>query len=275
MITFLLPLPVGNAVRCILQPPAGVTSWRVLRKESATFSGHDDPAAVVVAEDVKAFVDAASVPNGVQLFYRPYYLVDSVWTAGTNMSVVPMITMETEGPDALELVRSRLEYGLKAELDAGVQGAVKHKDGAIPVLSAPPVFDETAFPIVTVHLASQRRYGSGIGELTAADVFDGDEWLDSEGVLWSIQLTIIGWVTNNPDTRILLRKAINRLLMGNLPVLYDAGLSEVEFSVSDMEDFQSYDAPMYQAVFTLNCIAPQAVSARSPAIADTTVTVTP
>jgi hypothetical protein len=198
--------------------------------------------------------------------------VDGAWvTDAAPVSVTPAATGLIAGPDPQEFVRDRLEWGLKAALDAGL---IKHVDGAVPTLSAPPVYEDTQFPIVTVHLASLSQVQHGLGELIAPDVFDqvGGDWLDSEGFLARVQLTIVGWVVGNPDTRIALRKLIGQILLGNLPVFADKGIIEVEWSAVDSEDFESYAAPMYQSVFTFTCLAPVAVSALTAPISDATAT---
>jgi hypothetical protein len=50
MIGFIQPIASGNAIRLLLSPVMGASNWRVLRKESDDFSGHDDPNAYLVYE---------------------------------------------------------------------------------------------------------------------------------------------------------------------------------------------------------------------------------
>ncbi|CAE6512573.1 MAG TPA: hypothetical protein DEO56_05830 [Nitrosomonas nitrosa] len=47
---FIQPTAFGNAIRLPLSPVLGASKWRVLRKESDDFSGHDDPNAYLVYE---------------------------------------------------------------------------------------------------------------------------------------------------------------------------------------------------------------------------------
>ena len=58
------------------------------------------------------------------------------------------------------------------------------------------------------------------------------------------------------------------LLMANLPVFDDAGLLQIDCAFSDIEDFQSYAAPVYQALCNFSCLAPSAVESTDPAIRD-------
>lgn len=275
MITYLAPLPIGNAVRCLFEPPPGAEQWQVLRRSSLPFIGVDDPdAAVVYSGTDTNFVDTATLTNGTLVYYLDYAFVGDAWVAGgTAASVVPVANGIMAGADPQEFIRGRLEAGLQVEV---ASNALKHVDGAVPTLSAPPIFDETQFPIVTVHLEGFSQAAHGLGEIIAPDVFDevGGEWLDSEGFLARVQLKIVGWVVGNPDTRITLRKAINKILLGNLPVFADQGFITPEWSATDAEDFDSYSAPMYMTIFTFSCIAPVAISALTAPISDVTVTAT-
>lgn len=84
-------------------------------------------------------------------------------------------------------------------------------------------------------------------------------------------MQIIGW-SLNPDDRKRLREAIQRVLMLNLPILDAAGFTLPELSESEQADFQSWNAPMYQTVFTLSCQHPSVVRARRVPIATVEVT---
>lgn len=270
MITYLAGLPVGNAVRCLLQPPATADAWRVLRRNDANFTGETDAGAVVVNDSGDlSFVDQP-LANGTQVFYQAYARIAGQWAAdGDVISVTPLMDGEDEGADVQELVRSRLEWGLKGEVAAG---RLKNDTGSIPTLSAPPIFEECIFPMVTVHLAGQSPFAYGIGEIVSVPVHDGatNLWDESEGRWNRVSLTIVAWALN-PDVRIKLRKALNRLLLGNLPIFDDAGLDLVEWSAQDTDDFQSYGVAMYQTVFTFSCTAPAAFAFTVPTVADVAV----
>ena len=64
-----------------------------------------------------------------------------------------------------------------------------------------------------------------------------------------------------------------KVLIGNLPVFHAAGLTQVEISASDIEDFQSYEAPMFSTAITFSCLAPVSVAGDADAIADVTIAV--
>jgi hypothetical protein len=273
MLTYLASLPVGNAVRGLFTPPAGAVEWRVLRKTATPFTGVDDPDAVVAYDrDEHGFVDI-TVANGQVYFYLPYYLVEDVWVAdaGGPQSVTPVDALAGDGPDVAELVRVRLEAGLKSDVAAA---RIAHKDGFMPVLSAPPVFEDTTFPIVTVHLEGCDEEVQGVGGLVSPDAFDLDEdaWRDNEGGLFRWRLLIVGWTVANPDARGALRLIIQRRLLANRAIFEDAGMTEVTISTAHREDFDTYGAPVYQSFTTLTCLAPLVVDALTAPISDVTVT---
>ena len=137
----------------------------------------------------------------------------------------------------------------------------------IAVLTAPPAFDDTYWPVVTVHLGNDASGERGIGEIVAHDSGPDESGFitEREGWLSRVSLTIVAW-SLNPDERGLLRRAIHALVIGNLPVFEAAGMQQIDLSQDDTEDFTSFDAPVYQTVSTLRCIAPAVVSSESLAI---------
>ncbi len=145
--------------------------------------------------------------------------------------------------------------------------------GYIPTLTAPPTYEGTIFPIVTAHMDNQDRFASGLGEMVVADRQDpvtGD-WTEIEGWLTTVQIRVISWVVANADTRIALRQAIAKVLLANLPIFNAKGLSEVSFAQQDVEDTESYAAPVYQTITSITCLAIIAVDAVSAPIADVTL----
>lgn len=272
MISFIQPLAAGNALRISLEIPDGATSMRLLRKVSDSFSGWNDPAALVVADATAISVlDAEALFNGTLYYYRSYYLINGTWTdSGATRSATPAATYQEHGVDVLSLVRERLDLGLQAEV---LRGTLTHQDGHIPVYTAPPVFDETKWPIVTVHLQGDASAERAIGELVSPDEFDsvGEQWDESEGWLANVQVMLMAW-SLNPDQRLELRKAIKRIIIANLPVFGDAGMMQVQLSMQDTEDFESYSAPVYQAMGTLSCTSMTVVGSNVDAINDVAVT---
>ena len=273
MISNTQPLPVGNAVKLWLTAPAGSVAMRVLRNATGTFSGYADPNAFLVYEGADQFcLDYQGLANGTVYSYATFSFNGSIWTAdGSVVAVTPAAIATSVGPDVLSLVRDRLAVGLAAEVAAGrlTSGA-----GGIQVLTAPPLFDNAVFPIVSVHLKSDAPDVRSIGEDDLPDFQDleTDLWSTSEGWLSSVQLDIVGWVTSNPDTRIALRKAIKKVLLGNLPVFEAAAMATVTFSQNDVEDFETYNVPMYQTFCSFSCLAPSLVTEGNIApVSDVTV----
>jgi hypothetical protein len=265
MISFIQPIAAGNALRVFLEPPAGAVWCRLLRKGADTFTDQDDPSALLVQEGTDTtVVDIAYLTNGQTYYYKPFYRVGADWVAGATVFATPQAGYDDGSVDVLSFVRDRLDAGLATELE---RGALAHPDGHIRVLTAPPLFEDAAFPLVTVHLQSEDPKDRALGELIAADSFDaiGGAWTESEGWLARTQLSIIGW-TLNPDERIALRQALRRIVVANLPVFDAAGMVEVELQLQDTEDFASFSAPVYQVMATLTCEAPVIVGSTAGAI---------
>ena len=259
MISLAQPLPIGNAIRLLLSPDSSV--WRLLRKDVASFTGFDDPDAYVVRDGgfELAVVDDFFLNNGQSYFYCLFSLVSGVWRASDVRMVVPSASYDELTWDALSVLRDRLDYGLSEEVQ---RGKLNHEYGRIPVLTAPPQFEDTVFPLVTVHLTSETPVERALGEEVMVDFEVDGESIDSyEGWLARSQITVMGWCLN-PDERIALRQALRRVVIGNLPVFEGAGMTQVEFQMQDSEDFQSYNAPIYQCMGSFSCTVPVAVSGR-------------
>jgi hypothetical protein len=256
MISTVLPLPVGNALRLFLEPPAGSLEWRILRKGTDTFTDQNDPNAVVAYQGTEPVVlDAQALQNGVLTYYRAFYWNGSAWLVSATASGTPNPTYQDFSPDVLSIVRDRIDAGLQVEV---ARGALSPASGSISVLSAPPVFEDTRWPVVTVHLLSEQPAERMLGEMFTDDVFDpvSGTGIESEGWLARTQLSIVGW-TQNPDERIALRQALRRLLVMNLPVFDAAGLVQIDISQQDIDAVSGeYPAPVYQTVGTFTCMAP-------------------
>lgn len=266
------PLAAGNALRVILDVPAGAVRCRLLRKVSETFAGpHDPDAHLVSCELERSTLDMVGLVNGTLYYYCFYTFDGSVWTASRVVSATPAATYEDRGGDVLTLVRERLDLGLQAEV---ARGALTHEQGHIKVLTAPPLLESTVWPVVTVHLASEAPGERGIGEMLVSDVLDDDDdqWTESEGWLARVSLTIMGW-SLNPDERIELRKALRRVVLANLPIFDFAGMVQPDFSQQDMEDFATHTVPIYQVLCTFTCLAPVVVGSKVGAIKEVISTI--
>ncbi len=166
------PLNVGNALRLYLEPPVDAVRWKVLRKGSGVFSGHDDASALLVYEgEDRVIVDAESIPNAILQFYCPFYSSDGVvWTAGTVASGTANAVYEDQTTDVLSDLRARLEAGLRVECD---RGNFQTEIGYIQVYTAPPAMEPSLrFPLLTLHLENEEPGERFLGEEVASDSFD-------------------------------------------------------------------------------------------------------
>lgn len=271
------PLFIGNALRIQLAPPAGSKLWNLLRNTSGTFAGPTDPASTLVAQSNKKVIyDAVGLTNGTKYFYQAYYWDGTQFTvdAGEPANGTPAAAYFDDSTDALTLLRDRLDVGIQNEVAAGRLKPGQNAAGVIAVKTAPPIFEQTQFPIVVVHLTTESPAEHGIGESIGQDVQGTDgQWSESEGWLANTSISVVGWCLN-PDDRIAMRKALRRLIIGNLQVLYTAGLREIEFTQQDTEELTGlYGAPVYWAECSFSCLSPLAVSGRLRPVTDITVTV--
>ena len=144
--------------------------------------------------------------------------------------------------------------------------------------NAPPIFDETNFPVVTVHVAVDGSGDRAIGEMPFTDEFDAvnNVWKESSGWMAHVSLTIIGW-SKNPDERIALRRALRKIVIGNLEVFDNYGIILPEFSQQDVDALPpEYPAAVYESVCTFTCEAPSGVADTQPVyVADPIVNATP
>jgi hypothetical protein len=266
MISMVQPLHIGNALRLFLEPPPSAVRWKLLRKGSNTIGGHDDASAALVYEgDEKNFVDTAFLQNEVMAFYKPFHTADGVtWTAGPVASGTPAATYRDQSTDVLSVVRDRLEAGLLVEVQ---RGALTSQIGYVQVFNAAPSLErDLSFPLVTVHLESEDQSVRAIGEEMVGGLYDeaDADSMNSDGWLASVRLNIIGW-SLNADERIELRKALRRIIVGNLGVFSDLGWQQVEMSQQDVDAVSGeYPAPMYQVTSSFNCIAPVRVTGSGP-----------
>ena len=275
-IAYLRSLPIGNAVEVAVNVDLAAVEVRILRRLDALFAGPDDSDAIVIADHAitpgiqspLAVLDLNAVQNGTPYFYCAYERIGAVWTSSPVQSVTPQPYFTDRTVDPLLAVRDRLIVGLQAEVAAG---RLHPASGAIPVWTAPPQAEMTAWPVVTLRVDSDHSVERFIGEQIDADhrLTTGD-WLESEGWLSQSTLTVIGW-SQNPDERIALRLALKRIIIGNLPVFAAMGLITPDWNQQDNEDFQTYNAPVYQTVGTFTCLAPSALTWTTPDIDDITV----
>ena len=257
-IAMITRLAAGNALRLALQPAAGASRWRVLRRADSAFTGQGDPDAVLLHEGTERVVVDDQLLNGIDYFFRVYYLVGAVWQASDVVSAQAAASYEDAGVDVAQVLRDRLAAGLKVEVQ---RGNLTHPDAQIPVLLAPPVFGQVRFPLVTIHVESDADAERFVGD-EFAGFGDASSFTEVEGWLASVSLRVIGW-SLNADERAELRRAVRRVVQANTTVFDSHGIVNVGLSMSDTEDFESYGEPVYQAVGSFSCKAPEAVQAAS------------
>jgi len=268
MIHMVQPLHVGNALRLHFTPPAGAVVWRVLRKETNDIAGHSDPTAFLAYEgDDHVTVDATLLRNGVQQFYKPFWTSDgAIWTSGPVVSGTPVADYAEYTPDVLSFLRDRLEAGLAEEVQ---RGSFQVELGYVQVMMGSPSLErDLRFPLVTLHVESETSGERAIGEAIAGDAFDsiGFDWNESEGWWGENSITVIGWSLNG-DERNELRKALRRIVIGNMPVFESQGWTQLDWRAEDIDAVNGeYPSPMYQVMGTFSCIAPVRVGGTVDAI---------
>lgn len=259
MISMVQPLYVGNAVRLFVAPPVTARVWKILRKTTNSFSGHSDGSAFVAysGED-HVLIDSAGLSNDTQYYWAIFYSADggTTWADGNVVSGTPSAIYQDHTTDVMSYMRDRLEAGLRVECE---RGNFTPEMGYIQVYTAPPSMDQgLRFPLVTLHLEDENSAERGLGENISGDEFDaiGMAWEESEGWLASVRLLIIGWSLNG-DERILLRQAIRRLVVANLPVFDSYGWLTPNLSQQDVDAINGeYSSPIYQVMNTFTCLAP-------------------
>lgn len=259
MISMIQPMAIGNALRVYLAPPAGAEYWRVLRKGTDDIAGPEDENAALVYEgDIRAFIDTHFLTNEVRAYYTPFYRVNGAWVRGQGNYGTPAATYEDYSTEVLSVMRDRLEAGLTVEVQ---RGTLMNELGYIQVLTAPPnaASGNIAFPLVTITLEDERPEMRGIGEDTFGDLEDleNETWLEQEGWLANVRVTIVGF-SLNPDERIELRKAIRRVIVANLTVFADKGMVLPNLALSDADAVNGEygDTPIYLVTGEFTCTAP-------------------
>jgi hypothetical protein len=269
MITYIASLAAGNAIQVFLDLPEDTTRVRVLRKRADTIAAADDAGANVVFDGLDVqFIDTALLVNGTQYFYRPFYLIGDAWVPAPSRAITPTAGFADLAADVLDVVQQRLDAGLAVFV---AKGQILSPQNHIPVLLATPEFENCSFPFVSVHMQGDGQSDRFIGESLGADALmgigDDLEVASTEGWLSRYQILVIAWCTNG-DVRNLLRKALKAVVIANLPIFEAAGMSLIEPNFSDIDDMNTYSAPMYQTTCTITCIAPAAVETRAPVVTD-------
>lgn len=274
MISNIIPSAVGNALKIFLAPEVGALKWVLLRNLTGTFPSYNDVNSSVIfsGTDEVCLIDGEDLVNGTTYYYCEFDFDGSTWTPSAVVSAVPASTYIDQSVDVLSLVRCRIDFGIQQEV---LLGNLSPKSGVIEVLNAAPVFDETNWPVVSVHVDADASGERSIGEQVFGDDFDpiAGIWSESQGWLAQVRLNIIGW-SKNPDERIALRKAIRKIILGNLDIFSGYGLIQIATSQSDIDELSAYPAPVYESACSFSCMAPAGVADTVDAITDATVIAT-
>jgi len=120
--------------------------------------------------------------------------------------------------------------------------------------------------------AVQNDSPEGIADRCLARTLYGDRRTPSERMaalrrISKTQLSIVGW-SMNPDERILLRRAVEFVMLSNLGIFERSGIVNMEIQQSDTEDYHSYNAPMYQSITTATCLSSRYVGHTEDRIKD-------
>lgn len=268
-----IPLPVGNAVKVLMAPDDGAIQWRLMRNTTGVFAGITDPLSIPVytGDQSQYVVDVKALTNGVTYSYCLFSTLDGVnWDASEVFTGVPQAIYGDQSVDALTVVRDRMAAGMAVEVSRGTLTPVTKQ---IPVLNAPPAFDDVRWPMVSVHVTSDGPAERGIGEMIGSDDWDAGSgmWKEGEGWMANTVLAIAGW-SKNADERIALRKAMRRLIIANLPVFDGLGMLRIDINQSD-QDYVSgeYPAPVFSTVCSFSCLAPAYVTDEVGVVTEITV----
>lgn len=252
------PQAAGNAVSVIFDAELLDRPVRVLRRLDDAFAGPDDPGAVRVYDGelaVASLVDVADLENGVTYFYKVYVtdeLGDWLDNDGEPVSATAVAWYLDGSVDARAIIRDRLQVGLVQEV---ARGLLKLKRRVAPdVLLGPPVYEDSLFPVFSVHLNNDADAEHGLDE----DI-GGIGEIRAKGyrARWSGQ--VVAW-SQNPDERHALYIAMKRILIANLPIFEALELRNVSLSFTD-QDFISgeYPATVYCSTCAIQADIPSYV----------------
>jgi hypothetical protein len=268
-----LPLPVGNAIKVFMAPEDGAIQWALLRNTTGTFVGPVDALSTLVyaGDQATYVVDVKKLINGQTYSYCLFSTLDGEnWTASAVFTGVPNAIYGDQSVDAMTIVRDRMADGMAVEVS---RATLTPHTGQILVLNAPPAFDDSRWPMVSVHVTSDGPAERGIGESIGSDDFDPESgmWKEGEGWMANTVLAIVGW-SKNADERIALRQAMRRLIIANLPVFDGLGMLRIDISQSD-QDYVSgeYPAPIFSTVCSFSCLAPAYVTDEVPVVTEVTL----
>lgn len=258
MIQFIHALPAGTSALLLLRTEHA--PWRLVRKLDSAPADVDDGELRLFGSqdgDLGQVIDYEGLIDGRETFYQLFSEQGGAWLPeGEPKSCTPQYLLEPlfASPDFPGLVRSRIESALAAEVAAD---RLYHPSGFIPVMTAYPREGSVRFPVVTVVLKDRRAEVRGVGEYIQ-ETEQTDAWSEFQGWLDRSTLEIAVWALGHAD-RVRLRDAVQRALMLNLQILAAAGYDLPDISEHDDQDFERYQAPVYQSIFNLSAVHPALV----------------
>lgn len=263
-IAYAAPLPSGNAAQIILNPQVGEVSWRVLRKvgamDSTTFSGADDPSALLIHNgNARTINDFLGLVNGQPHTYivYPFDSNGALMPLFAKTTIIPNQDFEDTSVDAQEVIRARIESVLTTMI---ANQQLMPTTPNISVLSIPFCTQNTTIPVVTVLLGSDISDTRGIGDSLGAGMpVDVVGWDESDGWFSRISIDLCIW-SFNPVERNDLRRAVKAAIISSLGRFEDAGLVQIELHLRDEEDSESMNAPLYKTTGVLTCLAPSSTT---------------
>lgn len=260
MLVYAAPLAAGNAVVLLADPPADAQACRVVRDDVVV-----EQFAATPGQRVE-YVDHTGLINGQAYAYALLWLIDGEWADGGTATLTPAVTYSSRVPDAMTLVMDRIDLGLRIEVERG--DIEPPSGGVVSVLRAPTQEDNTRLPLVTVEFAGSQSDERALGEIwNRDDATDDGNWIERAGWMRREELVLVAW-TLNPDQRHNYRRALERILLANLPIFEAGGLLMPEYTVSDQDLFTEHAAPIHAASLNLSYRVLVEGGALLPSIAD-------
>jgi|GEM_PF-5603228 len=277
------PITFGGGVRVDWLNPtdAAYDHVIILRKLTNNIAGPTDPGATLVYtgpgwpnDEFRAIINPYPVTGetryrwvmdtvGLAWATTYYYAIYAANLPETDLSA--KISGKAVVPDAatfeeVDVIGVLMDYLPSYLARTIAQGAlrVKTEVTTIPVTDGPPLLDNIAFPVVSLHLEQDATNNFGLGDRVGSAGQTGGI-VTRRGYLSSQNLKIIGWAGDNPEVRRSLYRAIKAALTAGRPTLGAYGVINPSLTGAYMEDFESYDMPMFFGVFTLSYTLPTCV----------------
>ena len=283
-------LTFGGGVRLYWINPDDLTfnKVKILRKTTNTFSGPNDTTAKVVYENGRGMISPAQRPlfviNGDldhtrfreafdhadlawnQTYYYAIYAMDA-GASDVSTAVIVSVTLPEfptfEDVDLLDELRAFLRGFFKQAIASHVL-PVRAAITGLEISEGPPRRDQTQFPCISLHLAKKHPIQFVLGDIL--DTLDdaGEHPVRRQGCITEIDVEIVGWAGDNPETRHFLHRVLEAAMLAIKPLLSELGFSQLSWSGSYEEDIscERYDIPMFWSAWRFR--ANQATTLRRP-----------